>query len=451
MKLAHLALTLVGAGAIVAGGAVAYAMRHGEIAPIAPPGQAAFSSQQIEDGAVIAGLGNCHVCHTRAGGDRYAGGLGLPTPFGTIYTSNITPDPVNGIGTWSYEAFARAMRHGISQDGSHLYPAFPYDYYARITEEDMQALYAYMMTRPAVDYAPPETALPFPFNIRLTLEGWNLLFHDPTPFQPDPTKDEDWNRGAYIVEAMGHCGACHSPRNPMGAAAKTGPKAYTGGLVEGWMAPPLTAATPAPIPWTEDALVNYLIDGWDRDHGISAGPMKPVVDDLYEQSEDDVFAIAAYIMHLKGGERPEAEQKAIATKARAFADNVEWNSPSAPPLPSDPQLALGAQVFEKQCATCHKSGGLPAPLGLATGVWLDDPANLVRISLIGNQPGPAGSLDRPMPGRALMLSDADMEAVAAFVRARFTTKPAWPADLVQQRIAETRADIASGVAHAGGH
>ena len=441
MKFKTLALTVVGAGVIAAGAAVAYATRHPEIAPITPPERGAFSGTKIEDGAIVAGLGNCHVCHTRPGGAEYAGGFALPTPFGTIYSTNITPDPETGIGAWSLDAFKRAMREGIARDGSHLYPAFPYDYYTKITDEDLEALYAYLMTRPAVTYAAPETALPFPFNVRMTLEGWNFLFLDAGPFTPDPNLDENVNRGAYIVEAMGHCGACHSPRNALGAAAKTGAEAYAGGMAEGWNAPPLNAATSAPIPWTEIALVNYLIDGWDRDHGIAAGPMKPVVNDLYEQSEDDVFAIAAYLMHLKGGELPEPQQKARSDAARSFAEKREWGHPEAPAVPGDPALQAGAKVFEAQCATCHKSGGLPSPLGLGTGVWSADPANLVRISLEGNHPGPAGSLDRSMPARALQITDADMEVLTAFVRDRFTTQLAWPADLVRTRIAEARDHI----------
>jgi mono/diheme cytochrome c family protein len=281
------------------------------------------------------------------------------------------------------------------------------------------------------------------------MEGWNILHLEKGIFEPDPAQSETWNRGAYIVEGLGHCGACHTPRNAMGAAPKSGPDAYAGGYAEGWYAPPLTAATTAPIPWTEIALVNYLIDGWDADHGIVAGPMKPVVNDLYEQSEDDVFAIAAYIMHLKGGEKPEAELDAIVAEARARADKAEWGHPEAPPVPDDPQMAEGARIFEAQCATCHKAGGLPSPLGLGTSIWSDEPANLVRITFEGNTPGPLGSLDRAMPGRANQISDAEMAALAAFMRARYTERPAWPADLVARRIAEARADLAHRAA--GGH
>lgn len=449
MSLKSIALTLVGAALVGAAGAYAFATRHGEIAAIAPPDPASFDGALVEQGAIVSGLGNCHVCHTAAGGAEYAGSLALPTPFGTIYTSNITPDPVAGIGAWSLEAFVRAMREGISRDGSHLYPAFPYDYYAKVTDADLEALYAYLMTRPADATAAPETALPFPFGFRPLMEGWNILHLEKGVFEPDPAQSETWNRGAYIVEGLGHCGACHTPRDAMGAAPKSGPDAYAGGYAEGWYAPPLTAATTAPIPWTEIALVNYLIDGWDRDHGIVAGPMKPVVNDLYEQSEDDVFAIAAYIMHLKGGEKPAAEQDAIVAEARARADKAEWGHPEAPQVPDDPQMAEGARIFEAQCATCHKAGGLPSPLGLGTSIWSDEPANLVRITFEGNTPGPLGSLDRSMPGRANQISDSEMAALAAFMRARFTDRPAWPAALVAQRIAEARADLAHKAA--GGH
>src|SRR5690606_6590284 len=143
-----------------------------------------------------------------------AGGREIPTPFGTIIATNITPDPTTGIGNWSYPAFERAMREGIGRDGKHLYPAFPYNHFAKTTDADLQALYAYLMAQPAVAQTNPETKLPFPFNLRPLMAGWNLLFHNSTArFTADPAKSETWNRGAYLVETLGHCSACHSPRN----------------------------------------------------------------------------------------------------------------------------------------------------------------------------------------------------------------------------------------------
>ncbi len=412
------ALVLAGAGAI------AWAMRFPEIAPIAKPDAAKFDKELVKRGEKLAGLGNCHVCHTKPGGKEFAGGLALPTPFGTIHTTNITPDVETGIGSWSEQAFIRAMHEGVDRHGRNLYPAFPFDYYSKVTEADLKAIYAFLMSRPAVSQKPTDNSLAFPFNIRLLLAGWNFLFHEKGEFKPDPSKDAEWNRGAYLVEGLGHCGACHTPRNMFGAAPKSGTNVYAGAVAEGWYVPPLNASTPAPIPWTAKALVNYLIDGWDGHHGIAAGPMTAVATDLYEQSEDDVFAIAAYVMSIKGGPRPQAEQEKITTEALATATKLEWGHPEAPPVPNDPVMQKGAKVFEAQCSTCHKQGGKPAPLGLATVLYAPDASNLILATFKGIQP-PRGVLDRSMPPREAQISDDEMTALATFIRARFTKKPAW--------------------------
>ena len=207
-----------------------------------------------------------------------AGGRPLQTPFGTIYSTNITPDVETGIGAWSYPAFERAMREGIHRDGRHLYPAFPYTHFAKTTDADMQALYAYLMAQSPVRAETPSNTLAFPFNLRPLMAGWNALFHKPNVFQPDPTKSATWNRGAYLVEGLGHCGACHSPRNALGAEKAN---AYlAGGFAEGWEAPALTSLSQAPIPWSEDELYAYLRTGESRFHGVAAGPMAPVVKEL---------------------------------------------------------------------------------------------------------------------------------------------------------------------------
>lgn len=422
--------------AVLAGGAFAWANRHAEIPKIARPDPASFDRKLVARGEELAGLGNCHVCHTSRGGRPYAGGLPLPTPFGVVHATNITPDVETGIGAWSEQAFIRAMREGIDRSGRHLYPAFPYDYFTKVTTEDLRAIYAYLMTRPPVSAKSPDNALRFPFNIRFLVEGWNTLFLDQGEFRPDPSKDAEWNRGAYLVEGLGHCGACHSPRNIFGAAAKTGPNAYGGGAAEGWHVPPLNGSASTPAPWTQKALVNYLIDGWDAQHGGAAGPMLPIVNDLYERSEDDVFAIAAYVMTLRGTPPPQSELDSRLAAATAFATKREWGHPENPPIPDDPVLRQGAKVFESQCATCHKSGGNPAPLALGTAINGPDPANLIRAVLEG-VPAPAGSRGRTMPPRATQINDADMAALAAFVRNRFTDKPAWSG--VAEAVREARA------------
>ena len=293
------------------------------------------------------------------------------------------------------------------------------------TPDDLRAIYAFLMTRTPVIAPASETSLPFPFNIRLLMTGWNLLFHQAGEYRSDSSMDEEWNRGAYLVEGLGHCGACHSPRNIFGAASKTGSSAYGGGQAEGWYVPPLNENSPNPIPWTLNSLVNYLIDGWDGHHGIAAGPMTPIVNDLYEQSEDDVYAIAAYVRSLKGDPLTAEEQETMTAEARAAANQLEWGHPENPPIPDDPVLQLGARVFETQCATCHKTGGQPVPLALTTVVNAPDPANLIKITFGGILPPPRGVLERQMPARSIEISDEEMVALAAFVRDRFTDRPPW--------------------------
>ena len=402
-------------------GLMACAMNYPAMERIERPAAESFEAALVKRGERLAAMGGCQECHTQKGGRPLAGGLTLPTPFGTITTTNITPDPQTGIGAWSEAAFIRAMREGVDNQGRHLYPAFPYDYYTKVTDDDLKAIYAYLMTREAVVREPTANALSFPFNQRFLLVGWKALFHRAGEFKSDPAGNAEWNRGAYLVEGLGHCGACHSPRNWLGAAAKTGEAAYGGGSAEGWWAPPLNAAAPAPIPWTVKSLVNYLIDGWDAQHGIAAGPMTAVANGLRDQSEDDVFAIAAYLMSLKGGAPPPAFD---ATQALAAAAKLEWGHPEAPPLPSDPVLLTGAKVFESQCATCHKMAGSPVPLALTASMAAPDAANLIAVTLHGIQP-PRGALGRSMPGRAGQISDAEMAALAQFMRARFTKQPRW--------------------------
>ena len=232
------------------------------IAPIARPDPSVYSAATIARGQQLAALGACAECPTSIGGAVNAGGRPLETPFGIIYATNITPDEATGIGSWSYPAFERAMREGIHRDGRHLYPAFPYTHFAKATDADLQALYAYLMAQAPVRAEIPGNRLAFPFNQRPLLAGWNALFHTPQTIRPDPAKSEVWNRGAYLVEGLGHCGACHSPRNELGAEIAN--RYLAGGFAEGWEAPALTSLSRAPIPWSEDELYAYLRSGESR-------------------------------------------------------------------------------------------------------------------------------------------------------------------------------------------
>src|SRR5579863_1633924 len=281
-----------------------FALAHrAEIQPVEPPAAASFSAELVARGEILAAAGNCESCHTTKDGQHFAGGLGIGTPFGTIFTSNITPDPANGIGRWSGRAFARALHEGVARDGTHLYPAFPFDHFTRVTDDDVQALYAYLMTRPPANSAPPANTVPFPMDIRALQWGWKLLFFHAGVYRPDPAKSEAWNRGAYLSEGLAHCGACHSPRNALGAS-KTGSYAYAGSTVDGWVAPALTAANTAPLPWTEEELYGFLRTGGTALHGVAAASMSEVIHiGLAKLPDADIKAIATYFSDLDDADK----------------------------------------------------------------------------------------------------------------------------------------------------
>ncbi len=389
---------------------------RGAIAPIAPPDPATFSADMIARGKVLAALGDCAVCHTADGGIANAGGRPLHTPFGTVYSTNLTPDVATGIGGWSYAAFERAMREGIGRDGRHLYPAFPYTAFSRISDADMQALYAFLMSQPAVTAAPPDNRMTFPFNIRPLMAGWNLLFHRPGQLQAEPVQSPQWNRGRYLVEGLGHCGACHTPRNPLGAE-KTGAAYLAGGFADGWEAPALTELSKAPIPWTEDELFTYLRTGFSRFHGTAAGPMAPVVHALKEVPDADVRAMAVYLASLSGPAIADPAAAAATLEARAEA--------SLRPMDS-----VGGRLFAGACSACHSPegptlfGARPA-LALNTNVHATRPDNLIRVILEGI-PKPAAPELGDMPAFRDSLDDAQVADLVRYMRAKFAPDaPAW--------------------------
>ncbi len=230
-----------------------------------------------------------------------AGGLGMPTPFGTIYTSNLTPDADTGIGKWSEEAFRRSMVEGVDREGRHLYPAFPYDHYTKVSDEDIHALYAFVMSRDPVRNTIPANEVIFPLNYRPLLAGWKLLFLDKSKLEPDASKSAEWNRGRYLVEGLGHCGSCPTPRNALGGEEKS--RAYAGGFVDGWDAPPLNALTVGAHRWTVDQLVEYLSTGWQQFHSGAGGRMgaPDVTTNLAQVSnKEEIHAMAVYIASLSG-------------------------------------------------------------------------------------------------------------------------------------------------------
>ena len=415
--------------------AVIWANRHPEIASIEPPGEGAFDTTILRAGEALAGIGACEVCHTSPGGERFAGGLALPTPFGVVYSTNITPDSETGIGSWSEPAFRRAMREGVDRRGRHLYPAFPYDHFTKVTDEDIHAIYAFLMTGEAVAQAATDNELRFPFNIRMLLAGWKLLFLDTGEFEADDNQDEEWNRGAYLAEGLGHCGACHTPRNVFGAVMRG--SAYAGGEAEEWHVPALNAESKSPIPWGQIELVNYLFDGWDEEHGIAAGPMAPVVNHLYDQSEDDIFAIAAYFESWQRPQLSDAEKDLVLDRAKS----LDWGSePGYQPeaVPEDPSTLRGMEVYRDQCAKCHKRGvgQLPVSLALTATANAPDPRNVIHIIFDGIRP-PRGAMQRSMPSFGSSISDDDIEDLLKYVRWHFTDQPPW--EDIAEHVAAKRA------------
>lgn len=434
MSLKRILMAAVAVVAVGGGGLLALANRPA-IAPIAPPSPASFPADQVARGAVLAAAGYCDTCHTAAGGQPYAGGYAMRTAFGTLYSTNITPDVATGIGAWSLEAFARALRDGVRRDGAHLFPAFPYEHFAKLSDADVAALYAYLMTRPAV-VAPDKTnGLPFPLNLRILQAGWKLLFAHPAPFAPDPAHDAQWNRGAYLAEGLSHCSSCHTPRNPLGAEKSS--RAYAGAVIDGWTAPPLTADNPSPAPWTADELAAYLRTGVSHYHGTAAGPMAPVVRGLAALPEEDTRAIAVYIASLSA---PNHSDVAPAV-TRALADEA------VPTRDAPAEVAHGAKLYAAACAACHYNservagGDAPLPLrpllGLNSALHLDDPTNLIRVILQGID-AKDGAPGVVMPAFA-HLSDADVAAIAAYLRATRAHMQPWPE--LQQHVAATRAEI----------
>jgi mono/diheme cytochrome c family protein len=310
------------------------------------------------------------------------------------------------------------MKDGVSRSGDYLYPAFPYDHYAKLSDDDIAALYAFLMSRAAVQSRPPANALPFPLNLRWTVAVWDLLYLDRTPFRPDPTQSAARNRGAYLVQGLGHCGDCHTPRDRLGGE-KTAAD-FAGGTAEGWSAPALTAASPAPMPWSEMQLVRYLHHGWDVEHGAAAGPMAPVTRDLARASAADVAAIATYIASLEG---PGAAKR---THAAA-------SLPSASPLPTEPVSVsaadLGATLFDGACANCHAGSSPMLPphgidLRYSTAINAPDPTDAILVILDGIRPA-EGERGPWMPRFDGAFTDAQLAALLRYLRAQHSGAPPW--------------------------
>jgi mono/diheme cytochrome c family protein len=374
------------------------------------PGISATVAQRqpnVAHGQYVFELADCAACHTKAGGKTLAGGLPLVTPLGTIYTTNITPDRDTGIGGYTLTDFARAVRLGVRPDGMRLYPAMPYTSYAKMSDEDLQDLFAYLQKDVApVNQAAPATALRWPYNMRWTLAFWNVVFLDSSHFAADPSKDPKWNRGAYVVEALEHCGECHTPRRLTQNLDDS--QKFAGAALQGWKAYNITASKQSGIgAWSDAELASYLSTGHADGRSSASGPMAEAVDNsLRYASADDIKAIVAYLRSIPAIEN-----------AAAIAQNPPAATETAPA--SD----LGEQVFAGNCANCHDwdGKGVQSPYASLLGSrTVNDPdaTNLMAILLAGSS-APLPIERAFMPPFARGHTDDELAAVANFVNSYF--------------------------------
>lgn len=386
--------------------------RHGDDGPAPPP--APDPTAQIARGAYLARAGNCSGCHSARGGDDFAGGKPIETPFGTVYASNLTRDDVNGLGRWDSTDFWNAMHHGRSRDGRLLTPAFPFTNMTRVTREDSDAIFAWLQTLPAVSNQPPANTLPFPFNTQAAMVVWRALNFRPGVEPPAPERSELLNRGAYLVRGLGHCEACHAPHNLLGAVVSS---PFTGlpftsdpinaNLVGGWLpggdwyAPSLQSTIEAGVAsWSTEEIIALLRDG-RHDHATVSGPMaKVVLNSTQWLTPEDLLAVATYLKSL-----PPVE------------------SPPRKGLSSDKARAVGQPLYEQHCADCHgisgngEPGRYPALAG-NRAVTLPVAANVVQVVMHGGYaPGTVGN-PRPhgMAPYAPFLNDAEVAAVVSYIR-----------------------------------
>lgn len=388
--------------------------------PMPPP-----DALQAVRGAYLARAGNCMACHTERGGQPYAGGRAIATPFGTVYAGNLTPDPQTGLGAWSPSHFRRAVREGRSRDGRLLYPAFPYNHYTRLSDADADALFAYLRTLPPVHQPNRAHELRWPFSTQPALAVWRALYFRPGRYEPQAQRTAEWNRGAYLVQGLGHCAACHTSRNALGATRDL--MDLSGGLIpmQNWYAPSLTAGNEAAVrDWPLDDVVELLQHGSSA-RGSVLGPMAEVV--LHSTQHLDAADLRAMALFLKS---------LPPTPGQGEDDPRVTRNPS--PL----VMQRGAQLYERHCAQCHGEGGqgmrgaYPALKG-NRAVLMPVTANLVQVVLYGGYPPATRGNPRPfgMPPFAVQMSDADVAAVLSYIRGSWGNgaAPVSELEVVQQR------------------
>lgn len=380
----------------------------------------------VERGAYLAKAADCMVCHTTQGGKEYAGGLGFKLPFGTLYSTNITPDKETGIGNYSDQDFLNAVHRGIRRDGARLYPAMPYTSYTYVSDADALAIKAYLFSLAPVRATAPANTLAFPFNQRWAMAIWSELFNPDTRFEPDISKSPEWNRGAYLAEALAHCGECHTPRNL--AFALNNRKKFAGAVTAGWRAFNISSDKPTGLGnWRDDDLISYLSIGHAAGHGTASGPMGEAVDhSLSQLVPEDIRAIVAYLRSVPPTVSPDLPATLAPPASASHKDGGTAD-------------ARGKMVFEGACVSCHSWTGESAisPMATLTGAWaVNDPGatNVAQIVISGTKRHtPDGALSMPAFGNAY--SDDEIAAVANYVTARFGAKGS---NLTAKDVAELR-------------
>jgi mono/diheme cytochrome c family protein len=368
-------------------------------------------ASSIKKGEYLAKAADCLVCHTAEGGEPYAGGFAFVLPFGTLYSTNITPDKATGIGNYTDAQFLAALHRGVRQDGANLYPAMPCTSYTYMSDADALSIKAYLFSLPATTSPNKPNELAFPFNQRWAIGVWSALFNANERFKPDSERSAEWNRGAYVAEALAHCGECHTPRNL--AFALDNRKKFGGALTAGWRAYNISSDAASGVgAWHDEELVAYLITGHAAGHGSAAGPMGEAVDESFSQlAPEDVRAIVAYLRSVP---------------ARTSSDEPATLAPAAPDSHKEGLATAesrGKQVYEGACVSCHGwSGGSDiSEFATLTGARaVNDPhgTNVALIVLAGEKrTSPAGVTE--MPGFGAGYSDADIAAVANYVTTRF--------------------------------
>ncbi|ABM37403.1 c-type cytochrome [Polaromonas naphthalenivorans] len=401
LKLAlSMGLLAVGAAAVV------WSLNVRDEVDVNAPVAFVTSDSVIARGKYLTVAGNCMTCHTARGGQNYAGGLGIATPFGTVFTSNLTPDATTGIGSWTASHFWRALHNGRSKDGRLLYPAFPYTSYTQVTREDSDAMFAYLRSQPAVNQPNQPNTLRFPYQSQAALAVWRTLYFKPGVYQPDARRDAEWNRGAYLTSGLGHCSACHSPRDALGGTRNS--LALAGGLIpmQNWYAPSLTSPHEAGVShWDREQIVGLLKNGVAP--GTSAsGPMAEVVlRSTQHLTNQDLGAMASYLKALPGASAPPEK--------------------TAPPGPARPSLGTNktAKLYEQHCAQCHGTQGegianAYPPLASNRAVTMTSTTNLVQMVLGGGYPPATAGNPKPfgMPPFVLVLSDSEIADVITHIR-----------------------------------